>query len=54
VEFEGAKSAGIYRTLVGGEKPLRLTDNPGDHFPTWSPDSRQIAFARYFEKEMEM
>jgi Tol biopolymer transport system component len=50
-EFEGGKGAGIYTTLIGGERPLRLTDNPGDGFPTWSPDGRQIAFLRIFEKE---
>jgi len=37
---------GIYTTLVGGEKPLRLTSNPGDSSPTWSPDGAQIAFTR--------
>jgi DNA-binding winged helix-turn-helix (wHTH) protein len=51
MEIEGGKGAGIYTTLIGGEKPLRLTDNPGDSYPTWSPDSRQIAFLRVFEKE---
>lgn len=51
-EIEGGKHTGIYTTLIGGEKPLRLTDNPGDDSPTWSPDSRQIAFIRYFEKDM--
>src|ERR1700737_5123086 len=39
--------------LIGGEKPLRLTDNPGDCCPTWSPDSRQIAFVRYAESGKE-
>ena len=38
---------GIYTAVVGGDKPLRLTRNPGDRFPAWSPDSRQIAFYRY-------
>jgi len=42
----GPKTAGIYTTLIDGEKPLRLTDNPDDYGPTWSPDSRQIAFVR--------
>jgi DNA-binding winged helix-turn-helix (wHTH) protein len=51
MEIEGGKGAGIYTTLIGGEKSLRLTDNPGDSYPTWSPDSRQIAFLRTFEKE---
>ena len=42
----GPKTSGIYTALIDGEKPLRLTDNPGDNGPTWSPDSRQIAFVR--------
>jgi Tol biopolymer transport system component/DNA-binding winged helix-turn-helix (wHTH) protein len=50
-EFEEGKGAGIYTALIGGEKPLPLTDNPGDDCPTWSPDSRQIAFIRYFETD---
>jgi hypothetical protein len=51
IEIEGGKGAGIYTTLIGGEKSLRLTDNPTDSYPTWSPDSRQIAFLRSVEKE---
>jgi Tol biopolymer transport system component/DNA-binding winged helix-turn-helix (wHTH) protein len=43
--YEGPH-AGIYTTLIGGEKSLQLTDNPGDCCPTWSPDGRQIAFVR--------
>jgi serine/threonine protein kinase/Tol biopolymer transport system component len=37
---------GIYTMLVGGEKPLQLTDNQDDCCPTWSPDGKQIAFVR--------
>ncbi|MGB9515181.1 MAG: protein kinase [Candidatus Acidiferrum sp.] len=44
--YEGQPGAGIYITLVGGEKSLRLTNNPSDCCPTWSPDGRQIAFVR--------
>jgi eukaryotic-like serine/threonine-protein kinase len=47
----GQPVAGIYTTLVGGEKPLRLTDNLRDCCPTWSPDGRQIAFVRYSDVE---
>lgn len=44
--LKGSDSPGIYTALVGGEKPLRLTTNPGDRYPRWSPDGRQIAFSR--------
>jgi Tol biopolymer transport system component/tRNA A-37 threonylcarbamoyl transferase component Bud32 len=38
----------VYVKAVGpGTKPLRLTDNPAqDVAPAWSPDGREIAFAR--------
>jgi Tol biopolymer transport system component/predicted Ser/Thr protein kinase len=52
--FEGQQGAGIYLTLVGGEKSLRLTNNPRDCCPTWSPDGRQIAFVRRSESPNEM
>ena len=42
----GAKNSGIYTTVVGGEKSLRLTSNSGDCCPRWSPDGRQVAFFR--------
>ena len=38
---------GIYSALVGGEKSVRLTNNPRDAFPKWSPDGQQIAFYRF-------
>jgi len=42
----------IYVKLVGTEKPLRLTTDPGeDRFPVWSPDGRYIAFYRHSERE---
>jgi Tol biopolymer transport system component/DNA-binding winged helix-turn-helix (wHTH) protein len=40
------ESSGLYTTMVGGEKPLRLTSNPEDCCPVWSPDARSVAFAR--------
>jgi eukaryotic-like serine/threonine-protein kinase len=52
--YEGQQNGGIYLTLVGGEKSLRLTNNPGDCCPTWSPDGRQIAFVRRSESAKEM
>jgi DNA-binding winged helix-turn-helix (wHTH) protein len=45
--IEGRQNPGIYTTLVGGEKPLQLTSNPGDSSPTWSPNGGQVAFTRY-------
>ena len=48
--FDGPRP-GIYTMLVGGEKPLRLTENANDCCPTWSPDGRQIAFVRYSDSE---
>jgi len=41
-----APRPGIYTMLVGGERPLQLTDQPDDCCPTWSPDGKQIAFIR--------
>ncbi len=38
----------VYVASVEGGEPLRLTTDPvGDAGPTWSPDGRRIAFARY-------
>jgi len=42
---------GIYTMLVGGEKPLQLTNNIFDCCPTWSPDGKQIAFVRKSDSE---
>ncbi len=39
-------SEGLYTTMIGGEKPLRLTSNADDCCPAWSPDARSVAFAR--------
>jgi Tol biopolymer transport system component/DNA-binding winged helix-turn-helix (wHTH) protein len=44
--YSGGPHPGIYVALIGGEKPLQLTQN-ADGNPAWSPDGRQIAFARY-------
>lgn len=48
-EYDGEDRA-IYTTLIGGDKPLRLTVKSGVCCPTWSPDNRQIAFIRWLEK----
>src|SRR3984893_8946953 len=47
---DGAHNTGIYTALVGGEKSLRLSSDPGDCCPTWAPDGRHIAFSRYADK----
>jgi len=42
----------IYVKLIGVEKPLRLTTDPGeDTSPAWSPDGRYIAFRRHTDSE---
>lgn len=46
-QSDGADNTGIYAALVGGEKSVQLSRDPGDCCPTWSPDGRQIAFVRY-------
>ena len=38
--------SGIYTTVLGGERSLRLTSVASDCCAKWSPDSRQIAFSR--------
>jgi Tol biopolymer transport system component/DNA-binding winged helix-turn-helix (wHTH) protein len=49
-QSDGAKNTGIYAAVVGGQKSIQLTSDPGDCCPTWSPDGRQIAFTRYSDK----
>ncbi len=37
----------IYVKQIGGQTPLRLTQDPAeDNFPAWSPDGSEIAFLR--------
>jgi DNA-binding winged helix-turn-helix (wHTH) protein len=50
-DSSGAPHPGIYIALVGGEKPLQLTENDSDDYPTWSPDGRQIAFERFRDSD---
>jgi len=45
--LRGTQNCGIYTTMVGGEKSLRLTSDCDDTSPTWSPDGRRVAFYRY-------
>jgi Tol biopolymer transport system component len=51
--YEGGDGA-IYTTLVGGDKPLRLTVKSGVCCPSWSPDGRQIAFMRFLQPGMSI
>ncbi len=39
---------------IGGDQPVQLTDHPHDErLPTWSPDSRSLAFVRYSTSERD-
>jgi Tol biopolymer transport system component/DNA-binding winged helix-turn-helix (wHTH) protein len=49
VAFTNMGGPGIFVALVGGEKPLQLTQGERDDYPAWSPDGRQIAFVRFGE-----
>jgi len=53
-QSDGAHNTGIFAAVVGGEKSLQLTADPGDCCPTWSPDGRQLAFIRYAEKDVSI
>ena len=53
-QSDGARNTGIYAAAVGGEKSLKLTGDPGDCCPTWSPNGDRIAFARYSEKTVSI
>jgi DNA-binding winged helix-turn-helix (wHTH) protein len=44
--FRGNEISGIYTSMVGGEKSLRLSNNAADCCPRWSPDGQRIAFSR--------
>jgi Tol biopolymer transport system component/DNA-binding winged helix-turn-helix (wHTH) protein len=50
-QYAGAPHPGIYIAMVGGEKPLQLTENETDHDPAWSPDGREIAFVRFHDSD---
>lgn len=50
-QSDDAHNTGIFAAVVGGEKSLQLTADPGDCCPTWSPDGRQLAFIRHAEKD---
>ncbi|NIN70982.1 MAG: protein kinase, partial [Gemmatimonadetes bacterium] len=49
---EGAESGDVYVKALGlGTRPLPLTDSPAEEIsPVWSPDGREIAFARIGEE----
>ncbi len=54
LQFGGQENTGIYTTVVGGEKSLRLTKNLNDCCVTWSPDGREVAFLRFSEKNFDV
>ncbi len=49
---DDAESADVYVKPLGlGTRPLRLTDSPAEEIsPVWSPDGREVAFARIGEQ----
>jgi Tol biopolymer transport system component/DNA-binding winged helix-turn-helix (wHTH) protein len=49
-QSDGANDTGIHAAVVGVEKSIQLTNDPGDCCPNWSPDGRQIAFTRYSDQ----
>jgi Tol biopolymer transport system component/DNA-binding winged helix-turn-helix (wHTH) protein len=53
-QSDGGHNAGIYVAVVGGDKSIQLSSNPGDCCPAWSPDGRQIAFSRYSDKVLSI
>lgn len=49
-DSEKEDNGDIYIKLIGAEKPLRLTTDPGqDMSPAWSSDGRYVAFCRSLE-----
>jgi Tol biopolymer transport system component/DNA-binding winged helix-turn-helix (wHTH) protein len=48
----GDENRDIYVLPVGGQSPLRLTQDPADDTsPSWSPDGRSIAFLRRYKDD---
>src|SRR5256886_1741165 len=48
------KGNGLYTALVGGDKLLQLTDDPGDCCSAWSPDGQAVAFSRNSENGFDI
>lgn len=47
----GKRPSNIYVKMIGPGQPVRLTSNPKDFAPAWSPDGRLIAFLRAIDDE---
>jgi Tol biopolymer transport system component/DNA-binding winged helix-turn-helix (wHTH) protein len=52
--LDSIENGGIYTSIPGGERPLRLTNNSTDCCPKWSPDGRQIAFSRASHEDVSI
>ncbi len=51
---DSKKGNGLYTALVGGDKLLQLTDDPGDCCSAWSPDGQAVAFSRNSENGFDI
>ena len=54
LNYDSNKGNGLYTALVGGDKLLPLTHDPGDCCSAWSPDGQAVAFSRNSEEEFNI
>ncbi len=44
----------IWVKTIGGDAPIQVTDHPDmERLPTWSPDSREVAFVRFNQEKQQ-